>query len=185
MGYLGAYERPTDPATGLIQMGARSYSPGLGRFMTEDPVAGHMGNGLSADRYPYALDNPLNLYDLNGRDTCGTLGHAPVVGGFLESACHAGTCHPLCESAPPENAKSLVEEAPGFWNKTVKPAGSAVWHQIERTFLCIGELGFHVKTEGGPCPPEEKKELPEGPEENPLPPSGPPPVPVPSPAPAP
>lgn len=30
MGYLGAWERRADPTTGLIQMGARSYSPSLG-----------------------------------------------------------------------------------------------------------------------------------------------------------
>ncbi|HEX7246030.1 MAG TPA: right-handed parallel beta-helix repeat-containing protein [Solirubrobacterales bacterium] len=68
MGYLGAYERPTDTVTGLIQMGARSYSPELGAFMSEDPVLGHIGLGISANRYPYAWDNPLNRYDLNGRD---------------------------------------------------------------------------------------------------------------------
>ncbi len=70
MGYLGAYERPADLTTGLIQMGVRSYSPGLGSFLTEDPVAGHLGVGVSADRYPYVWDNPLARYDFNGRDVC-------------------------------------------------------------------------------------------------------------------
>jgi len=70
MGYLGAWERPTDPVSGLIQMGARSYSPSLGSFITEDPVFGRMGVGASADRYLYVWDNPLNYYDLNGRETC-------------------------------------------------------------------------------------------------------------------
>jgi RHS repeat-associated protein len=70
MGFLGAYERPTDPATVLIQMGARSYSPSLGSFMTEDPVFGRFGIGLSADRYLYVWDNPVNRYDLNGREVC-------------------------------------------------------------------------------------------------------------------
>jgi RHS repeat-associated protein len=67
MGYLGSQERRADPATGLIQMGARSYSPSLGSFITEDPVLGHLGVGASSDRYPYVWDNPLNLYDLDGR----------------------------------------------------------------------------------------------------------------------
>jgi RHS repeat-associated protein len=70
MGYLGAQERPTDSATGLIQMGTRSYTPSLGSFITEDPVMGHMGVGLSVDRFLYVWDNPLNRYDLNGRDVC-------------------------------------------------------------------------------------------------------------------
>jgi RHS repeat-associated protein len=68
--YLGAQQRRADPATGLIQMGARSYSPSLGRFMSEDPVFGHLGVGASVDRYLYVWDNPLNLYDLNGQDVC-------------------------------------------------------------------------------------------------------------------
>jgi RHS repeat-associated protein len=70
MGYLGAYQRPTDPLSGLIQMGARVYDPALGRFASEDPVYGHFGIGTSFDRYLYVWDNPVNRYDLNGRDVC-------------------------------------------------------------------------------------------------------------------
>jgi RHS repeat-associated protein len=70
MGYLGAWERPSDPSSGMIQMGVRSYAPSLGAFASEDPVLGHLGIGVSANRYPYAWDNPLNRYDLNGRDVC-------------------------------------------------------------------------------------------------------------------
>lgn len=70
MGHLGAQQRRTDPLSGLLQMGARSYSPALGRFMSEDPVFGHVGVGTSFNRYAYVWDNPLNYYDLNGRDVC-------------------------------------------------------------------------------------------------------------------
>lgn len=66
-GFLGAYQRTTDPTTGLLQMGARPYAPTLGQFLSEDPVLGAEGSGQSADRYPYVWDNPLNRYDLNGR----------------------------------------------------------------------------------------------------------------------
>ncbi|MET0558903.1 MAG: hypothetical protein ABW065_09575, partial [Solirubrobacterales bacterium] len=44
--------------------------PALGRFLSEDPVYGHLGIGASVDRYLYVWDNPLNRYDLNGRDVC-------------------------------------------------------------------------------------------------------------------
>ncbi len=70
MGYLGAQQRRFDPTSGLIQMGARSYSPVLGRFMSEDPVLGHLGIGTSFNRHAYVWDNPLNLYDLDGLDVC-------------------------------------------------------------------------------------------------------------------
>lgn len=68
MGYLGAWERPSDSATGLIQMGARSYAPSMGAFVSEDPVLGHLGISVSANRYPYAWDNPVNRFDLSGRE---------------------------------------------------------------------------------------------------------------------
>jgi RHS repeat-associated protein len=70
MGYLGAQQRRTDPLSGLIQMGARTYDPSLGAFLSEDPVFGHTGIGTSFARYAHVWDNPLNLYDLNGRDVC-------------------------------------------------------------------------------------------------------------------
>ncbi|HEU5104991.1 MAG TPA: right-handed parallel beta-helix repeat-containing protein [Solirubrobacterales bacterium] len=70
MGWLGAQQRRADPATGLVQMGARSYAPELGGFLAEDPVLGHIGLGITTNRYPYAWDNPMNLYDLDGRDVC-------------------------------------------------------------------------------------------------------------------
>jgi RHS repeat-associated protein len=67
-GWLGAQQRRADPTTGLIQMGARSYDPALGSFASQDPVLGHIGIGVSANRYPYAWNNPLSRYDLTGRD---------------------------------------------------------------------------------------------------------------------
>lgn len=63
-------------------MRARSYGPELGGFLSEDSVLGHLGNGLSADHYLYAWDNPLNRYDLNGRDVC--------VPDFLGGRCVGG-----------------------------------------------------------------------------------------------
>jgi RHS repeat-associated protein len=64
MGWLGAQQRRADPAIGLVQMGAHPYNPSMGSFHAEDPVLGHVGIGITTNRYPYAWDNPLNLYDL-------------------------------------------------------------------------------------------------------------------------
>ncbi|WP_127509306.1 RHS repeat-associated core domain-containing protein [Actinoplanes solisilvae] len=43
-------------------MGARLFVPGLGRFLTMDPVAGG-----SCNAYEYACADPVNVFDLDGR----------------------------------------------------------------------------------------------------------------------
>ena|GEM_PF-5215234 len=67
MGNLGAWERPTDPATGLTRMGARTYDASLGTFASEDWVFGYLGIGASFNRYLYRWDDPVNTFDLTGR----------------------------------------------------------------------------------------------------------------------
>jgi RHS repeat-associated protein len=60
-GWLGGYRRRTELPSGVIQMGARSYIPTLGRFLTPDPV-----HGGSANAYDYADQDPINTFDLGG-----------------------------------------------------------------------------------------------------------------------
>jgi RHS repeat-associated protein len=78
MGWLGAQQRRGDGATELVQMGIRPYSPALGGFVADDPVLGSPGESQSLNRYTYAWDNPINLYDLDGREVCAGLG--PIQG---------------------------------------------------------------------------------------------------------
>ena len=67
MGYLGAWERPSDPLSGLIQMGTRSYDPSLGRFTTEDPMLVTISAAQISNRYGFAGNRVPNLTDLTGR----------------------------------------------------------------------------------------------------------------------
>jgi RHS repeat-associated protein len=60
-GWLGGKARRTELPSGVVQMGARSYVPALGRFLTPDPVPGG-----SANPYDYAGQDPVNMFDLNG-----------------------------------------------------------------------------------------------------------------------
>src|SRR5204863_9481017 len=61
--WLGGKERDSgDTLAGIVLMGQRLYSPGLGRFLQVDPVPGG-----SANDYDYANQDPLNRLDLAGR----------------------------------------------------------------------------------------------------------------------
>ncbi len=63
-GYLGGKQRRAELASGVIQMGVRSYVPALGRFTSVDPVVGG-----SASAYDYAKGDPCNQVDLDGRSS--------------------------------------------------------------------------------------------------------------------
>ncbi|MFJ3792545.1 ricin-type beta-trefoil lectin domain protein [Kitasatospora sp. NPDC090091] len=60
-GWLGGKQRSAEAQDGDILMGARLYSPALGRFLQIDPMPG--GN---ASAYDYCTGDPVNCTDLDG-----------------------------------------------------------------------------------------------------------------------
>ncbi len=64
-GWLGSHQRPAESEDGIatIEMGARPYVPGLGRFLSTDPIEGGCAND-----YVYVRGDPTNSLDLDGNE---------------------------------------------------------------------------------------------------------------------
>jgi RHS repeat-associated protein len=65
-GYIG--ER-YDPETGLLYLNARYMDPKFGRFISPDDWDPTLP-GVGTNRYAYALNDPVNKSDPNGRSIC-------------------------------------------------------------------------------------------------------------------
>lgn len=65
-----------DAATGLTYMQQRYYDPGIGRFLSIDPVTAYGGDTRYFNRYWYAAGNPYKYTDPDGRilDTIADVG---------------------------------------------------------------------------------------------------------------
>lgn len=69
-----------DGPTGLVYMQQRYYDPGIGRFLSVDPMGVDTGTGWNFNRYNYAANNPYSFLDPDGR--CGTR-----IGGQSSASC--------------------------------------------------------------------------------------------------
>ncbi|MDR6840430.1 RHS repeat domain-containing protein [Pseudoxanthomonas sacheonensis] len=56
-----------DAATGLTYMQQRYFDPGIGRFLSVDPVTANSNTGANFNRYWYANNNPYKFVDPDGR----------------------------------------------------------------------------------------------------------------------
>ena len=64
IGYTG---HVMDAATGLTYMQQRYYDPGIGRFLSVDPVTADGNTGGNFNRYKYAANSPYTFTDPDGR----------------------------------------------------------------------------------------------------------------------
>lgn len=56
----------TDPTTGLVNLRARQYAPGLGRFLSRDTVVPNAPGTQGFNPYAYAANNPTSWTDPSG-----------------------------------------------------------------------------------------------------------------------
>jgi RHS repeat-associated protein len=127
-GWLGGMQRQTELSSGVVQMGARSYVPSIGRFLSTDPIAGG-----SANAYDYANQDPINSLDPSGRKPYARIHDGVCVGGlhvwspkrsherggygafyarmFIKCEANAGTILTYV------NARLVYEKVPGSGNR--------------------------------------------------------------------
>jgi RHS repeat-associated protein len=63
---LGFQSDPTDIDTGFVDMTTRNYSPGLGRFLTEDVLFGDPMDPTSLNQFIYGQGGPVTYTDPTG-----------------------------------------------------------------------------------------------------------------------
>ncbi|MEU7012481.1 RHS repeat-associated core domain-containing protein [Streptomyces sp. NPDC046385] len=66
--------KPNDGVTGLTHVGAREYDPGLGQFISVDPLL-EIGKPQTLNGYGYAAQNPISFSDPTGLGLDDGTGH--------------------------------------------------------------------------------------------------------------
>ncbi len=102
-------------------MGGRIYDPGLGRFMSADPIISDVSNVQRLNQYSYVLNSPLSYLDPSGFDGCksGPDGAGGCEGGFIDISAWfwtapitpADTHVNLSLGVPDEPQASVVQKA--------------------------------------------------------------------------
>jgi RHS repeat-associated protein len=103
--WLGANEIPTELPSGVLDMGARSYVPQLGRFLQPDPISGG-----SANAYSYTFGDPVNASDPSGAYTVGGPSQA-LIDGTAQMASEAAAEQAAINAAARAEAERKAEEA--------------------------------------------------------------------------
>jgi RHS repeat-associated protein len=135
----------TELPSGVIQMGARSYMPQLGRFLTPDPVPGG-----SANPYDYADQDPVNNSDLEGNCSAKSCHKRPSVSNAKQSGGGGGSRGAVTKRFGIGNPlKPIVEYASNVGPtavKVVRTAAKAILKEPEVLTEGYAEVQHAVNT---------------------------------------
>lgn len=118
--WLGSIELSTELPSGVIDMGARSYVPEIGRFLQPDPIPGG-----SANAYSYTVGDPVNSSDPSGEFTASYVRASPKDG---QQAPQNASPYKKRSAAPPKKRqpesqpKSQDKKQPGPQNQQLAPS---------------------------------------------------------------
>ncbi|HJR74175.1 MAG TPA: RHS repeat-associated core domain-containing protein [Luteimonas sp.] len=144
-----------DAATKLTYMQQRYYDPGIGRFLSVDPVTANANSGVNFNRYAYANNNPYKFLDPDGRYSCSGAMICQAVKNALETMNRSLR---NLETSDPEKAaivRAAIEEigtkgdgrGPSYIPGEVNGEGIAHTNQRGTTKLDMVELRTAGKNE--------------------------------------
>lgn len=137
-GYTG---HVNDPDTGLVYMQARYYDPGVGRFISVDPIGQVGGSPFTFNRFTYANSNPIVNMDPDGRCTGShiTYGDGTCV-STGENTTQAGNAHSY-SSAQAKYQNTLTATV---FTPIAKGANGAIDSKITWTLRYASKNGGYI-----------------------------------------
>jgi RHS repeat-associated protein len=124
-----------DPDLGLINLRARQYQAGTGRFLTIDPMTGSPDNPITFDRYLYGNADPVNRVDPSGHDA------AAEEGVILKGLTYALMSQLFASFSHPKPGQVLCQRWIGItYGFMFSPAGfmAGLVAQLVINLLCLG-----------------------------------------------
>jgi RHS repeat-associated protein len=146
-GFVGG----TVDSDGLVHLAAREYDPGIGRFVSADPVIDH-GDPQQANGYAYANNSPITMSDPSGLrlcdddNTCQGARHGPSDDpGATQADPTPTTPDPPANPAPAKHSSASGHWWDQAWNKAKSGFHTAVnWAEKHKAEIAGAAVGVAV-----------------------------------------